>query len=348
MTRSVQQTSVELDTPQTGTETSPLAAPGVVERNCSVGRAIAILSDAWAFLVIRECLFGARRFDDFQARLMVPRQTLTERLKRLTEQGILKRSAYLDRPLRYEYRLTAMGIDLYPSMIAMLRFGDKWLDGVPRIPLRLIHKSCGCHSEPIVACSACGEELKAREVSYRDGPGAGKSAPVEFRRSRRSSDSEHYNRGRPSSVSRTLQIIGDRWTFKVTREAFLGARRFDEFEERLNIAPNILTDRLNRLVDKGIFERRLYQRLPDRSEYRLTTMGLDLYGPFVAILAWGDRWLSNDTPPMILTHKTCGQDFTPQVVCDKCRQPIHAWEMAYERNYDMTEDGEIRIREYDP
>jgi hypothetical protein len=77
-------------------------------------------------------------------------------------------------------------------------------------------------------------------------------------------------------------------------------------------------------------------------------MGLDLYGPFVAILAWGDRWLSNDAPPMILTHKTCGQDFTPQVVCDKCRQPIHAWEMAYERNYDMTEDGEVRTREYDP
>ena len=327
-------------------QTTLAASP--LERNCSVGRAIAILSDAWAFLVIRECLFGARRFDDFQSRLGVPRQTLTERLKRLTEQGILRRSAYLHRPLRYEYRLTAMGLDLYPSMIAMLRFGDKWIEGVPRIPLRLIHKTCGCHSEPIVSCSACGGELKAREVSYRDGPGAGMSAPVEFRRSRRSSDSEHYNRGRPSSVSRTLQIIGDRWTFKVSREAFLGARRFDEFQGRLNIAPNILADRLNRLVDNGIFERRLYQRLPDRFEYRLTEMGRHLYGPFVAILAWGDRWLANNSPPMILTHKICGEDFTPQVICDKCCKPIVAWEMAYEPNYDMTESGEIQIRDYDP
>ncbi len=322
---------------------APAASPAL-ERNCSVGRAISILSDAWSFLVIRECLFGAKRFGQFQALLGLPRATLTERLTRLTEQGILKKVSYLAHPPRYEYRLTTMGLDLYPSMIAMLRFGDQWLKGVPQVPLRLIHRSCGCACEPIVACSACGEEVRAREVIYRDGPGAGMSPSSDLLRSRRSSDSEQYNRGRPSSVSRTLQIIGDRWTFKVSREAFLGARRFDEFEARLNISPNILTDRLNRLVEHGVFERRLYQKLPDRFEYRLTEMGLALYGPFIAILAWGDRWLANGKPPLILTHTACGHDFTPEVICDKCRKPIAAWEMSYERNYDITEDGEIRVK----
>jgi DNA-binding HxlR family transcriptional regulator len=133
-------------------------------------------------------------------------------------------------------------------------------------------------------------------------------------------------------VSRTLQIIGDRWSFKVLREAFLGARRFDEFRDRLSIAPNILTDRLERLVGRGIFDRRQYQRLPNRYEYRLTEMGLDLYGPFAAIMAWGDRWLS-ERQPIILSHKTCGHDFVPRVVCDRCGEPIVAWEMAYTLNY---------------
>ena len=315
------------------------AADGALERNCSVGRAIAILSDAWSFLIIRECFFDARRFDEFQRRLTVPRQTLTERLRRLIDQGILRRSAYLDRPKRYEYRLTAMGFDLYPSMVALLRFGDKWIDGDPKIPLRLIHRACGCRTEPIVACSCCGEELNARAVGFRDGPGAGMSPTPQTTRSRRSSDSGHYLRGRPSSVSRVLRILTDRWTFKVCREAFLKARRFDEFQARLNIAPNILTDRLTHLVDRGVFERRLYRRLPDRYDYRLTPMGLDLYGPFIAILAWGDRWLAGGEPPMILTHVRCGRDFTAQVICGACGKPIVAWEMAYERSYDITEDG---------
>ena len=312
-----------------------------MERNCSVGRTIRILSDAWSFLIVRECLFGARRFEQFQSRLGLPRQTLIERLRRLNDQGLLRKVEYMRRPPRYEYRLTNMGMDLYPSLITMLRFGDKWIPGKPQVPLQLIHKSCGCECEPLVACSACGEEVKAREVKWRDGPGAGGEAIADARRSRRSSDGGQFHRGRPSSVSRTLEIIGDRWTFMVSREAFLGARRFDQFLGKLNIAPNILTDRLNRLVTSGVFVRRRYQTSPDRHEYRLTEMGLDLYGPFIAIMRWGDTWLSGGRPPLILTHKLCGQDFSPEVICDKCRKPLNAWDMKYRLNYELTEDGEV-------
>src|SRR5215813_11685887 len=92
------------------------------ERNCSVGRTVAILSDSWAFLVLRESYFSATRFETFQSALGIPRQTLTQRLRMLTVQGLLRQVQYSDRPKRSEYRLTTMGIDLYPVMLALLAF----------------------------------------------------------------------------------------------------------------------------------------------------------------------------------------------------------------------------------
>ena len=110
----------------------------------------------------------------------------------------------------------------------------------------------------------------------------------------------------------------------VIREAFFGVRRFDDLQTKLGIAPNILTDRLNRLVADGVFERRKYQDLPARMEYRLTEMGKDLYGPMMAMLHWGDRWLSDGRPPLLLKHHDCGHDFTPTVMCNHCRHAIRA------------------------
>jgi DNA-binding HxlR family transcriptional regulator len=97
------------------------------ERNCSVGRTVAILSDGWAFLVLRECYFAATRFETFQAALGIPRATLAQRLRDLTVGRLLRRVQYSQRPKRFEYRLTQMGIELYPVMLALLAFGDKWL-----------------------------------------------------------------------------------------------------------------------------------------------------------------------------------------------------------------------------
>jgi DNA-binding HxlR family transcriptional regulator len=130
-------------------------------------------------------------------------------------------------------------------------------------------------------------------------------------------------------VAQTLKVTGDHRSFMVIREAFFGVRQFDQLQNNLGIASNILTDRLNRLVAEGIFERRKYQDLPERFEYRLTEKGKDLHGPLVAMLRWGDRWLSRDEPPLILTHQTCGKDFVPTVICDHCRVALHAHDMSY-------------------
>jgi DNA-binding HxlR family transcriptional regulator len=98
-----------------------------------------------------------------------------------------------------------------------------------------------------------------KTVNYRDGPGAGITPVVDAKRNRRPSDPTVLDRGRPSSVAQTLKVIGDRWSFMVIREAFFGIRRFDDLQNTLGIAPNILTDRLDRLVAEGIFKRRKYR-----------------------------------------------------------------------------------------
>src|SRR6266704_4266377 len=122
------------------------------ERNCSVARTLDIVSDAWAFLIIREAFFGTQTFEAFRAALGMPRATLTNRLKKLTQLAIFRQVA-TGASQRKEYRLTKMGFDLYPSFIALMQFGDRWLaDGKPA-PLTLVHVSCGCDSHPLVACS---------------------------------------------------------------------------------------------------------------------------------------------------------------------------------------------------
>jgi DNA-binding HxlR family transcriptional regulator len=121
------------------------------------------------------------------------------------------------------------------------------------------------------------------------------------------------------SIASTLERVGDRWTLLVIREAFLGARRFDVFQERLGIARNVLADRLGRLVDEGILERRRYQERPERFEYRLTEKGLDLWPVLVALLQWGDKHvLGPEERPVILRHRGCGGEVDRHRLCDRC------------------------------
>jgi DNA-binding HxlR family transcriptional regulator len=102
--------------------------------------------------------------------------------------------------------------------------------------------------------------------------------------------------GQNCSIARTLELVGERWTLLIVRDAFLGLRRFDEFQESLAVARNVLTDRLNRLVDSEILERHSYSDRPPRFEYRLTRKGRELAVPLLALMQWGDRHLSPKPP----------------------------------------------------
>jgi DNA-binding HxlR family transcriptional regulator len=133
------------------------------EMECSVARTLEVVGEWWTMLVIREAFSGVRRFDDFQGRLGIARNVLAARLQGLVDHGVLERRQYQDRPPRCEYRLTEKGRDLYPVLIAMLTWGDKWTAGEAGPPLKLTHE-CGHDPEAILVCSHCGEKLDARQV----------------------------------------------------------------------------------------------------------------------------------------------------------------------------------------
>jgi DNA-binding HxlR family transcriptional regulator len=125
------------------------------------------------------------------------------------------------------------------------------------------------------------------------------------------------------SMSRTLSVIGDRWTLLILRDCFLKVRRFDDFQSRLGIGRPILADRLQKLVDSFVLTKVAYQQSPTRYEYRLTQKGLDLYPVIMAIVHWGDVHMSGKKGrPLLHRHTTCGHDFDPVQVCSECAEPL--------------------------
>lgn len=132
-------------------------------------------------------------------------------------------------------------------------------------------------------------------------------------------------RHRHDSVKGAADLLADRWTVLVLREAFFGVRRFGQMHRNLQIARTVLAARLKLLAAEGLLERRPYREDPVWYEYRLTKKGLDFYPVALALMSWGDRYLSpEDGPPTLLHHRSCGQDSQPIWICSCCRQPLHA------------------------
>ncbi|MGH9047259.1 MAG: winged helix-turn-helix transcriptional regulator [Acidimicrobiales bacterium] len=120
------------------------------------------------------------------------------------------------------------------------------------------------------------------------------------------------------SIARSLEIVGDRWTMLVVREALSGTGRFDDFQRNLGIARTVLTERLVRLVDEGLLRRERYQERPERFEYRLTAKGLDLWPVLMALLSWGDRYAVDGAPGLVVQHRDCGGRVIDRRLCGEC------------------------------
>ncbi|HXW85215.1 MAG TPA: helix-turn-helix domain-containing protein [Candidatus Binataceae bacterium] len=132
--------------------------------DCSVARTLSVIGERWTMLILRECFLGRRRFDEFQRNTGIARNILATRLRALVDDGILQRApAEADRA-RVEYRLTKMGIDLYPVMIAMMQWGDAWLCDENGPPLSVMHRTCGAHATPRMTCPSCGAQVGARDM----------------------------------------------------------------------------------------------------------------------------------------------------------------------------------------
>lgn len=120
------------------------------------------------------------------------------------------------------------------------------------------------------------------------------------------------------SVARTLEIVGERWTLMILRDAFFGVSRFGDFADDLGIARNVLQDRLERLVEEGVLERVPYQERPPRHEYHLTAKGRDLWPVLISLMKYGDRHLAPGGAPLLLTHRDCGGEMDDRRICSTC------------------------------
>lgn len=135
----------------------------------------------------------------------------------------------------------------------------------------------------------------------------------------------------PCSLARALSVVGDRWTLLVLRESFLGTRRFDEFEKRLGITRHLLAERLKKLVDSGVLDKQPYQQRPLREDYRLSAKGRDLYPVIMALVHWGDLYMSGvEGAPIRHIHQGCGQPMHGLLVCSDCGEPLQPRDVRLE------------------
>lgn len=289
-------------------------------------RLIEFIIDRWSALIIHAAFLGIHRFDDFHKSLGIAPNMLSMRLQRLKEAGIFKVTRYNRNPVRYEYHFTEMGRDLYPLIICIKCWGDKWLGKSEDKDEQLVHTACGHVYEPVPVCSECGEKIEYGDVLYdataRKAAASNylltetrKRRPVKMFR-----DAEHI-----CSAEKALNLVGDRWSFLIIREALLGVKRFETFMEELDISRTILAARLKYMVSNDIFYRRRYSEHPPRYEYRLTKRGCDLYMVGLAAISWENKWLTDmGLPALSLRHKKCGKVFNAVISCSHCTREVNS------------------------
>ncbi|MHA6261867.1 winged helix-turn-helix transcriptional regulator [Arenibacterium sp. CAU 1754] len=137
----------------------------LADTTCTTSRAVERVGETWRLMILREMFLGSRRFDDLQRNTGASPHILSQRLKGMVEDGIIRTHTYSHHPPRKEYLLTEKGRDLWPVIVMLRAWGNKWLDKSPERSTTLTHKGCGAVSEPYLVCSACGEPMEAHDCS---------------------------------------------------------------------------------------------------------------------------------------------------------------------------------------
>jgi DNA-binding HxlR family transcriptional regulator len=149
---------------------------------CSLAGALEVIGERWSLLIVRDVLLGLRRFDEIQSDLGIARNVLNARLTRLLDQGVLDKRLYQERPPRYEYRLTDKGLDLWPTIVALMQWGNRYTSPTAGPPVLLEHRGCGGAVDEHRICETCGARLSVRDVRALPGPGATSEHPLRRRR----------------------------------------------------------------------------------------------------------------------------------------------------------------------
>jgi len=305
--------------------------PGYVPAN-SLSRALALIGDRWSILILAAAFQGTRRFDDWRTGIGIASNILANRLEWLVKIGCLRKVSVTEGARRKEYRLTTMGADVYSAALMFWRFDRLWSRRRAGQPATLTHTRCGQLMNPVCVCANCHMPVRAYNVTYRDGPGAGFDRASSSKRRRRAASTLDERASGYLLIGESIDVIGDRWTQEVLSSLYLGAHRFEEIRARCGVAPNILSARLKLLVRNGMLQQRVCATSPQHHEYVLTPKGLDVYPMLLMLMKWGDRWLAGSAgPPHILTCKHCDSVLDPVVRCDQCGGDLDPQQVTFRR-----------------
>jgi len=290
--------------------------------NNAMAQGLDVIGDRWALLILRDAFLGRSRFEEFRKHTGASRTTLTRRLESLLAADVLYKRSYSTSGTRFEYKLTQKGMGLFATSLLCWQWEIEWTNVSPEVlPPELFHSTCGKPLNPQAVCRHCSDALEISEVQWPEINHALDNQLDEIQSfNKRRVRSGAVKNQQDLSLAYVSDLIGDRWTLLLLIAAFFGVNRYDVFLKQLGIASNILTDRLNLLVDVQVFERVTYQENPPRSEYNLTTKGKSLYPLVMVMRQWVIDWLPAMDPNEQLLHINCGQALVVEVVCGDCGQ----------------------------
>jgi DNA-binding HxlR family transcriptional regulator len=288
----------------------------------AIGQALGILGDRWVLLILqRAFLLRVRTFAGWRDELGISESVLAGRLKELVTHGIFEPVAYRDGRTRYEYRLTEAGLRLWRYLVAIYSWEHDW--ALRPGMLTLIHEGRGHDTRPYLACGGCRGAMSARDTRTERGPLLSFARVGVPRHHRRTTRPIRLPAGRVGSCPHSMEILGDRWSTTVLAAAFLGVKRFVDFQNELGIAPSVLADRLRRFVELGVLQ-------ADTSRvYRLTDKGLAFFDVLTLLTDWAQRELTApDGSALVITHRPCGTPLRPILLCDVCDAELERHELS--------------------
>ena len=284
--------------------------------NQALAAVLDIIGDRWTLLILRDAFLGRSRFEQFRQNTGASRSILSQRLERLVEGDLLYRRPYGDSDSRFEYRLTAKGMELFGASLLAWQWEREWADQQD-LPRGLQHALCNHPLVPVAQCRQCQLPIKLGDIHWPD-----PQAQVQFSEIRSLSGQRRGRsdaKGQDLALTTISALIGDRWTLLLLIAAFFGLQHYDDFHKQLGIATNILGQRLNQLVDAGIFSREQYQAHPPRHLYQLTLKGRSLYPLVMVVRQWANASLPAHQRAAQLRHAPCNHPLVLDVVCSHCR-----------------------------
>ena len=286
----------------------------------AVGRILGLLGDEWTLLIVQQALLGATRYGEFMERLPISNSVLTSRLHALTQDGLLVRTTYQARPVRAEYLITQRGRALWPVLLSIWEWERRWVPAhVGRLP-RMRHTLCDSDFAPMLTCRSCTDVVTEKQVAARWGPSGPWSRSVPEAVTRRRASGNHHQAG---LFPETMSVFGNRWAAALLVCAFLGTSRFTDFQTQLGAPPTLLAGRLQTFCANGVLS------APRQAGYQLTEKGRALFPVIITALQCGQRWFqAPEGPAVVIAHLGCGEQFTGQLTCDQCAQPLKGTQVS--------------------